>query len=160
MAEMEKAFETGNSEGSFSLGESHEELQEGEESFCASNIAPDDKLLLPSEYDDEEEESLYGAAMTDTEPYGEPVLVAAAPPSAPAIPRMAAQVAPITTGSQSSSSSTAVPLPTGEAAVSREVAMWEKALSNKSALIRKNAAKELKKLTGKDYDWTIDPSGH
>jgi len=31
--------------------------------------------------------------------------------------------------------------------------MWEKALKNKSALIRKNAAKQLKKITGKDYEW-------
>lgn len=33
----------------------------------------------------------------------------------------------------------------------REVALWEKALQNKSPLIRKKAAQELKKLTGIDY---------
>jgi hypothetical protein len=38
--------------------------------------------------------------------------------------------------------------------------MWEKALKNKSLLIRKNAAKELKKLTGKDYDWKSEPHGN
>lgn len=35
----------------------------------------------------------------------------------------------------------------------RLVAVWQRALKNRSQLIRKNAAKELKKLTGKDYDW-------
>ena len=160
MAEMEKAFETGKAEGEFALGETDEELREGEESFCASNIAPDDKLLLPSEYDAEEEEALYGAAMTDTEPYGEPVLVAVAP-SAPAVPKMSrtAVEKPTSSSQRMMISSPAVPLPQGDS-LSKEVAMWEKALSNKSPLIRKNAAKELKKLTGKDYDWTIDPSGH
>jgi len=33
-----------------------------------------------------------------------------------------------------------------------QVAMWEKALQNKSPLIRKQAAKMLKKLTGRDYE--------
>lgn len=159
MAEMERAFETGADSAGFSLGESDEVLREAEESFCSSNISPDDKFSLPSDYDAEEEEALYGALMTDTEPYGEPVLAVVAPPSAPAIPRLAAAPAP-SSNEQSSRSSVSVPILQGEGAASREIAMWEKALTNKSALIRKNAAKELKKLTGKDYDWTIDPSGH
>lgn len=39
---------------------------------------------------------------------------------------------------------------TGEAAA--EVAMWEKALANPSKVIRKQAARKLKQLTGRDYD--------
>ncbi|MBN1903450.1 FHA domain-containing protein [Candidatus Sumerlaeota bacterium] len=35
----------------------------------------------------------------------------------------------------------------------REVEMWQKALQNPSKVIRKNAAKFLKKLTGKDYEY-------
>ncbi len=34
----------------------------------------------------------------------------------------------------------------------QEVAMWEKALQNPSAIIRKQAARKLKQLTGQDYD--------
>ncbi|MCX8037893.1 MAG: FHA domain-containing protein [Candidatus Sumerlaeia bacterium] len=34
-----------------------------------------------------------------------------------------------------------------------EIRLWEKALKNPSAVIRKQAAKMLKKLTGKDYDY-------
>lgn len=44
-------------------------------------------------------------------------------------------------------------------ATSREVRMWEKALANKSPLIRRNAARELKKLTGRAYDWESKPTG-
>jgi pSer/pThr/pTyr-binding forkhead associated (FHA) protein len=36
--------------------------------------------------------------------------------------------------------------------MAKQIAMWEKALQNKSPLIRKQAAKMLKKLTGKDYE--------
>ena len=34
-----------------------------------------------------------------------------------------------------------------------EIAIWEKALENKSPVIRKQAARQLKKLTGRDYDY-------
>lgn len=44
------------------------------------------------------------------------------------------------------------PVPTPEVS-DEEVRMWEQALKNKSAVIRKQAAKMLKKLTGKDYDY-------
>lgn len=48
----------------------------------------------------------------------------------------------------------AIQNPPGEPAVASsidEVALWENALNNKSPIIRKQAAKMLKKLTGKDY---------
>lgn len=35
--------------------------------------------------------------------------------------------------------------------LAKEIALWEAALANKSAVIRKQASKNLKKLTGKDY---------
>ncbi|MDX2177759.1 MAG: FHA domain-containing protein [Candidatus Sumerlaeia bacterium] len=41
----------------------------------------------------------------------------------------------------------------------QQIALWTKALGNKSRLIRKNAAYELKKLTGKDYDWESPTQG-
>lgn len=56
----------------------------------------------------------------------------------------------------------AVEKPSGDhidEAKSKEIQLWEKALKNKSIVIRKNAARELKKLTGKDYDWKSDPTG-
>ncbi|MBM3335317.1 hypothetical protein FJY63_11705, partial [Candidatus Sumerlaeota bacterium] len=34
-----------------------------------------------------------------------------------------------------------------------EIRVWEEALRNKSPIIRKQAARMLKKLTGKDYDY-------
>ncbi len=39
-----------------------------------------------------------------------------------------------------------------EEQLQKEIAMWEKALENKSELIRREAVRMLKKLTGKDYD--------
>ncbi len=38
-------------------------------------------------------------------------------------------------------------------ALDREIKLWEKALDNKSEVIRKEAVRMLKKLTGKDYDF-------
>ncbi len=46
-----------------------------------------------------------------------------------------------------------------DASLEQDIRMWEKALRNKSPIIRKNAARELKKLTGKDYDWNSEPAG-
>lgn len=43
------------------------------------------------------------------------------------------------------------PVPGLSDANRRSVAMWEKALENKSAVVRKQAAEQLKKLTGRDY---------
>jgi len=37
--------------------------------------------------------------------------------------------------------------------LAKEIALWEKALKNKSIVIRKQAARMLKKLTGKDYSY-------
>jgi pSer/pThr/pTyr-binding forkhead associated (FHA) protein len=41
---------------------------------------------------------------------------------------------------------------TPEGATPEEIALWEAALNNRSAVIRRQAAKMLKKLTGKDYE--------
>ncbi len=40
-----------------------------------------------------------------------------------------------------------------------EVALWTRALSNRSPVIRKYAATRLKVLTGQDYDWESQPEG-
>lgn len=41
----------------------------------------------------------------------------------------------------------------GENASGEEVRIWERALQNRSVVIRKQAARKLKQLTGKDYDY-------
>lgn len=43
--------------------------------------------------------------------------------------------------------------PSPEGAWVEEIRMWEEALKNKSPVIRKQAAKMLKKMTGRDYDY-------
>lgn len=40
-----------------------------------------------------------------------------------------------------------------DAEQAEQIAIWERALENKSPIIRKQAARQLKKLTGKDYDY-------
>jgi len=42
-------------------------------------------------------------------------------------------------------------------ALDDEVAMWLNALQNKSRVIRREAARKLKQLTGRDYDWESAP---
>ena len=42
---------------------------------------------------------------------------------------------------------------TGDDALASDIAMWEKALGNKSPVIRKQALRQLKKLTGRDYEY-------
>ena len=51
----------------------------------------------------------------------------------------------------------ASPMPIAAMEGEDEVAMWERALKNKSRIIRRQAAKKLKLLTGRDYDWESQP---
>lgn len=44
-----------------------------------------------------------------------------------------------------------------QAEIDREVEMWLRALKNKSRVIRREAARKLKHLTGRDYDWESRP---
>ncbi|MBX7246829.1 MAG: FHA domain-containing protein [Candidatus Sumerlaeaceae bacterium] len=74
-------------------------------------------------------------------PPSEPTPVAAAPPKVAAEPPTAKHGTIPVEGAPAGA--------TPEAA--KEIAIWEKALQNKSAVIRKQAAQQLKKLTGKDY---------
>lgn len=53
---------------------------------------------------------------------------------------------------------TPLPIPITAREGESEVAMWERALCNKSRIIRRQAAKRLKLLTGRDYDWESEPS--
>jgi pSer/pThr/pTyr-binding forkhead associated (FHA) protein len=138
MVGMEKTFETGTDSSHFTLIDPDEELRREEEKFIGIYVARADKWTGDEVSDADEEESLYGGEMTDVEPYGER-------------PQVAIALAPQPTTATSNSA---------DPKLAAEIAMWEKALKNKSSIIRKNAAKELKKLTGKDYDWTIDPTGH
>lgn len=46
-----------------------------------------------------------------------------------------------------------------QAADGTEVALWERALGNRSPVIRKYAAARLKILTGRDHDWESEPQG-
>ncbi|MCC6547121.1 FHA domain-containing protein [Candidatus Sumerlaeota bacterium] len=150
LAHAEKEFELGK-EG-FSFNPSHEELQ-AEEDALIDEEQVQDGLSARGSSDEvsnrqiaresaEEEKALFGGPMPDKEG-AERQEVALASPT------------PL-----SDSRGGATPIPTSaREPQAREIAMWEKALGNKSAVIRKNAAKELKKLTGKDYDWNAESGG-
>ncbi len=60
------------------------------------------------------------------------------------------EAADVTSRSMKDTSPSAVPTPPDDLA--GEIAMWEQALANKSPAIRRQAARRLKLLTGKDYD--------
>ncbi|HMZ50685.1 MAG TPA: FHA domain-containing protein [Candidatus Sumerlaeota bacterium] len=152
LAHAEKEFELGK-EG-FSFSPTHEELHKEEEAFIDIEEAREG-LSMRGSSDEisnrqigresaEEEKALFGGAMPDKE--GEE--------------RAVADVALASPTPVADSRANTTPLPTaGMDSKAREIAMWEKALGNKSVVIRKNAAKELKKLTGKDYDWNSEPGG-
>lgn len=147
--EAEKMFEMG--EENFSLVESDDELRKAEEDAVGSDAlaglearaaarTPDETQVALE--DAEEEEALHEEAPAEPAPAKKPKKDKKAPELDPAVATAAPE-------------DTAVKV---NAAVEKEVRMWEKALKNKSAVIRKNAAKELKKLTGKDYDWQSEPN--
>lgn len=157
----EKMFESDGDPDLFTLIEPEEELRAAEEAAAASagkipRVATfnsrDDMEMVEEELD--EEEALYGGPISDDPPYGEPERVAVAPEP------VATPVVPPPTKALPARTETPAPQ---QAAVRNnapeaEIRLWEKALRNKSAIIRKNAAKELKKLTGIDYDWQSEPS--
>lgn len=149
--EAEKMFEMG--EENFSLVEPEEELRSAEEDSIGNETQagleeraaarmPDEKQLAVE--DAEEEEALHAEAPAEAEP---------APAKKPKKEKKQPELEPAV--ATAAPEDTAVKM---NAAVEKEVRMWEKALKNKSAVIRKNAAKELKKLTGKDYDWQSEPN--
>ena len=84
----------------------------------------------------------------------------AAEPVAAGVPSEGAQAQPVAESLQVVEAAPAPEAPAGGGAdlgnlsdaEREEVAMWEKALANPSAIIRKQAARKLKKLTGRDYD--------
>ena len=47
--------------------------------------------------------------------------------------------------------------PISEKEQQEEIAMWKRALKNRSRVIRREAARKLKNLTGRDYDWKSEP---
>lgn len=149
MVEDEKMIELGADSDNFSLIEDEEALRREEEAALdLENMASMGRPLEAEEdeiklEDGEEEGELFSGEVPDKDP-AEDVASPAAPEES----------------SSSSISGVFAPPPELTAEVAKEIALWEKAMKNKSRIIRKNAAKELKRLTGKDYDWKSEPSGH
>lgn len=145
LVEEEKKIEAGESSDGFSLIEADAALRrEEEEAIDPGSMATmgSRRDLIEEDEEAEEEASLFAGPVPDEDP-------ALAPPPA--------------AEESSSRSSVEVALPpppelTPE--VEKEIALWEKAMKNRSRIIRKNAAKELKRLTGRDYDWKSEPSGN
>jgi len=147
MLEAEKMFEMSDDSEEFSLSEKDDELAADEnaavggEDKARQGLAERDEALQPSEEEiqrqDEEEE----AALNP------PEQSAASPQAA-----SAAKVSQAPGGVEIDESAY-------DPETLKEIRLWEKALQNRSPVIRRNAAKELKKLTGQDYDWKSDPAG-
>jgi pSer/pThr/pTyr-binding forkhead associated (FHA) protein len=178
LVEAEKMFEQGEEAEGFSLIEPDEQLRAEEEAAIdmANMVALERRQprlgVDPAADDKEEEESLYRGSITDKPPYGESEEAPPATPPPPTTPPPASRtssamlpkpviapapaIPPPPPATRAGSGSGIFPRP----GVEKDIAMWEKALKNKSLLIRKNAAKELKKLTGKDYDWKSEPHGN
>lgn len=144
LVEEEKKIEAGGEDEDFALVESDDVLRREEEAA----VGPEEMAtmgsrldLMEEEDEDGEEESLFGGPVPDVDPAEEP----------PAAPE-ASSPAPVE----------AAPPPPQEMTpeLEKEIALWEKAMRNRSRIIRKNAAKELKRLTGRDYDWMSEPSGN
>jgi pSer/pThr/pTyr-binding forkhead associated (FHA) protein len=152
LAHAEKVFELDESPEGYSFMESHEDLQKGEDAFAADKDARNG-LVQRTAKDRRSDSDIAVEAVAE-----EKALFAGPMPDQESDLREVA-LASSTDVSQHTPSRGAVSAkPTGEG-VPKEIAMWEKALQNKSVVIRKNAAKELKKLTGKDYDWQSEPGG-
>lgn len=147
LAEAEKMFERRDSSEQFSLIDDHEELQRDEEALIDEKKALNglhQRTAASGESDKAQEKE---SAEEEKELFGGP------------IPARESGVM-----KKPAASHARTPIPGAEATspsdtVKKEIAMWEKALQNKSMVIRKNAAKELKKLTGKEYDWKSEPAG-
>ena len=157
LLEDEKSLHSDESSDRFSLIDAEQRQRAEEEAalemenMAGLRRADVKETVDPQEQDKEEEESLYGDSMTEREPMGEPEAPAQAPE-----PPVKPEARDESSVRKPPSSSGIFPRP----GVEKDILMWEKALRNKSLLIRKNAAKELKKLTGKDYDWKSEPSGN
>lgn len=179
LEESERMFETNAlDEGTFTLMDPDAILTAEEEVA----VGPEHIVMGPAamarfisqheanitDLDTAEEKSLYRRGFTGEAPLGETLDGAGTDQhdGAPAVVSVAGRKS----GDQVAQPSGVSRLPAGAASGTNplplfageyppEVSMWEKALRNKSALIRKNASKELKKLTGKDYDWQSEPGG-
>lgn len=155
MVEDEKQIELGADSEKFSLIEDEEALRREEE--AAADLANMASMGRPARIEEED------LKREDAEEEGE--LFTGEVPDRDPIEEIAAPAAEDEDSGKASSSSSSIsgvfaPPPELTPKVQKEIALWEKALKNKSRIIRKNAAKELKRLTGKDYDWKSEPSGH
>lgn len=96
-----------------------------------------------TDFDEETPPPAPAAVRPASRPASRPAVAAPATASSPPAPAPVRAAAPATAPS--------APEAEGESP-EKMVAVWEKALHNKSPLIRKQAAKMLKKMTGKDYE--------
>lgn len=178
LEESERMFETNAlDEGNFTLMDSDSILTAEEEVAVGPQhivFGPEAMARFIGQHaadietlDAAEEQSLYRKGFTGEAPLGEPLDGSGteqpdSTPSVAAVRRPSGDQVSQPSGISrlpAAAASGTNPLPIFVGENSPEVTMWEKALKNKSALIRKNAAKELKKLTGKDYDWQSEPGG-
>ncbi len=169
--EAEEEHELGAEEVSARGGGSHvqystaglgEESQEArEEAFLASLRREGEELgavvpvVEPAPGEEAAEEAaLFGAKGLPTEREMQPVGAAAAPGAPPK--REERRESPAAKELPDRAKEPGAP-PAREVDKDTEVALWMKALKNKSRVIRREAARKLKHLTGKDYDWQSDP---
>jgi pSer/pThr/pTyr-binding forkhead associated (FHA) protein len=111
-----------------------------------------------SEIDDQEERSLFQGPVEDIEPGSRPAPVSETPmPRAPdPAPVAVATPTPVAAPAMPRRDSTdTIPIPPGVDA--NQVRRWYRGLKNKNKLVRREAAKKFKELTGQDYDWESEP---
>ncbi|MBX3729402.1 MAG: FHA domain-containing protein [Candidatus Sumerlaeia bacterium] len=113
------------------------------------------------EMDEQEERSLFQGPVEDIEPGSRPAPVSDTPmPRAPepapvAVAPPAPVAAPAVAAAPRRDSTDTIPIPPGVDA--NQVRRWYRGLKNKNKLVRREAAKKLKELTGQDYDWESEP---
>lgn len=115
-----------------------ERLDEGGE----ADEVPDDELITQEKESELEEVKIQESASGEgdrEEEIGEEISVSEGPPS---------EVVELRSEEPATDSASSFP-----GTDTKEIRIWEQALQNKSAVIRKQAAKMLKKLTGRDYDY-------
>jgi pSer/pThr/pTyr-binding forkhead associated (FHA) protein len=143
-----------------------DEAQERDAAPMARNEVHTDMLLDEPELsgedeeaiDNEEEESLFRGEIPTAEPGNLPEVFEDEDGGAPA-----AQSAPVAASPSPAKVSVAAPVALNEemetpAGVDpKEFRKWSRGLRNRSKIIRREAARRLKELTGNEYDWESEP---
>jgi len=144
--------------GSLDLAEppAEEALYAEEEAFAQAFEKPEDSgIVIPAGLEERAGESEEDAAALEGRAASAPEPLPAPPPPAPAPAPAPVAETPATPPPSTPVSVAAASLSPEE--VAKEVALWEAALKNPSKVIRRQAARKLKKLTGRDYDWESSP---